>query len=124
MLIAGRSFTEPAGLLPSSLPSTTLPRRRGGAGQALQAHQRRVADGVFEGLVWFALWPLSSGRFMPWQVLSYGFLHGDVGHLFFNMLGLWMFGAELERLWGRTRYLQFIGGPCCQPPPRSCWSRR
>lgn len=58
---------------------------------------------------WLALWPVSSGRFMPWQVLSYGLLHGDVGHLFFNMLGLWMFGAELERLWGRTRYLQYIG---------------
>ena len=58
--------------------------------------------------LWFALWPLDSGRFYPWQVLSYAFLHGDIGHLFFNMLGLWMFGAELERLWGRNRYLQFL----------------
>lgn len=55
----------------------------------------------------FALWPLGSGRFMPWQVVSYGFLHGSFGHLFFNMLGLWMFGAELERMWGGKRYLQF-----------------
>ncbi len=55
----------------------------------------------------FALWPLGSGRFMPWQVVSYGFLHGSFGHLFFNMLGLWMFGAELERIWGGKRYLQF-----------------
>jgi membrane associated rhomboid family serine protease len=55
----------------------------------------------------FALWPLGSGRFMPWQVVSYGFLHGSFGHLFFNMLGLWMFGAELERTWGGKRYLQF-----------------
>ena len=38
---------------------------------------------------------------MPWQVVSYAFLHGDVLHLFFNMLGLWMFGSELERLWGQ-----------------------
>jgi membrane associated rhomboid family serine protease len=45
---------------------------------------------------------------MPWQVLSYALLHGDTAHLFFNMLGLWMFGAELERLWGRNRYLQFM----------------
>jgi len=58
--------------------------------------------------VWFALWPLGSGRFMPWQVLSYAFLHGNTMHLFFNMLGLWMFGAELERLWGQRRYLQFL----------------
>jgi len=56
----------------------------------------------------FALWPLSSGRFWPWQVLSYGFLHGDTMHLFFNMLGLWMFGSELERLWGTRRYLQML----------------
>jgi membrane associated rhomboid family serine protease len=54
----------------------------------------------------FALWPLGHG-FMPWQVVSYAFLHGSVGHLFFNMLGLWMFGAELERVWGRNRFIQF-----------------
>jgi membrane associated rhomboid family serine protease len=57
---------------------------------------------------WFGLWPLTSGQFMPWQVVSYGFLHGDATHLLFNMLGLWMFGSELERLWGRNRYLQFL----------------
>jgi membrane associated rhomboid family serine protease len=59
---------------------------------------------------WFtdalALWPLGHG-FLPWQVVSYAFLHGSLGHLFFNMLGLWMFGSELERLWGPRRYLQF-----------------
>jgi membrane associated rhomboid family serine protease len=55
----------------------------------------------------FALWPLSSQFFMPWQVGTYSFLHGGIGHLFFNMLGLWMFGSELERLWGPKRYLQF-----------------
>jgi membrane associated rhomboid family serine protease len=55
----------------------------------------------------FALWPVGSGRFMPWQLVSYGFLHGSIGHLFFNMLGLWMFGSELERIWGGKRYLQF-----------------
>lgn len=54
----------------------------------------------------FALWPLGQG-FMPWQVVSYGFLHGGIGHLFFNMLGLWMFGAELERIWGQKRFIQF-----------------
>ncbi len=54
----------------------------------------------------FALWPLGHG-FLPWQVVTYAFLHGSVGHLFFNMLGLWMFGSELERVWGQKRYLQF-----------------
>ncbi|MBX3637904.1 MAG: rhomboid family intramembrane serine protease, partial [Rubrivivax sp.] len=57
---------------------------------------------------WFALFPLGSGNFGPWQVVTYAFLHGGVGHLFFNMLGLWMFGSELERLWGGRRYLQFL----------------
>ncbi len=59
-----------------------------------------------EGL--FALWPIASGNFMPWQVLTYAFLHGDILHLFFNMLGLWMFGSELERLWGQKRFIQFL----------------
>ncbi len=56
----------------------------------------------------FALWPIGSGNFLPWQLVSYAFLHGGVGHLFFNMLGLWMFGSELERLWGQQRYWQFL----------------
>ena len=59
---------------------------------------------------WFtralALWPLGGG-FLPWQVVSYAFLHGSITHLFFNMLGLWMFGSDLERLWGPKRFVQF-----------------
>jgi len=58
--------------------------------------------------LWLALWPLGTGRFMPWQPVTYAFLHGDTWHLFFNMLGLWMFGSELERLWGSRRYGQFL----------------
>ena len=54
----------------------------------------------------FALWPIGP-NFMPWQVVTYAFLHGDFFHLFFNMLGLWMFGAELERIWGTKRFIQF-----------------
>ena len=54
----------------------------------------------------FALWPLGNG-FLPWQVVTYAFLHGSFNHLFFNMLGLWMFGTELERLWGPKRFMQF-----------------
>ena len=61
-----------------------------------------------EGLL--ALWSLPSGNFYPWQLVSYAFLHGSIEHLFFNMLGLWMFGADLERLWGRSRFLQFLLG--------------
>jgi membrane associated rhomboid family serine protease len=57
---------------------------------------------------WFALWPVSSPYFYPWQVFTYAFLHNGVMHLFFNMFGLWMFGSELEMLWGQKRYLNFL----------------
>ena len=56
---------------------------------------------------WVALWPLGSGLFMPWQVGTYAFLHGGLPHLAFNMFGLWMFGSELERLWGARRLAVF-----------------
>jgi membrane associated rhomboid family serine protease len=52
----------------------------------------------------FALWPWGT-EFWPWQLLTYMFLHGGFGHLFFNMLALWMFGMELENLWGSRRFL-------------------
>jgi membrane associated rhomboid family serine protease len=55
-----------------------------------------------------ALWPIGSGHFWPWQLVTYGFLHGGEVHLFFNMLGLWMFGSELELLWGQKRFLIFM----------------
>jgi len=42
-----------------------------------------------------------------WQLVSYMFLHAGLAHLFFNMIGLWMFGAELERTWGTRKFLQF-----------------
>jgi membrane associated rhomboid family serine protease len=44
-----------------------------------------------------------------WQVLSYVFLHDPAGplHILFNMLMLWMFGGELERLWGGRAFLRF-----------------
>jgi membrane associated rhomboid family serine protease len=75
----------------------------------------------------FQLWPLglpdvyaANGiGFMPWQLLTYGFLHGSLGHLLFNMLALLMFGAQLELLWGNRRYLTYylvcvVGAGLCQ----------
>ncbi len=68
---------------------------------------------------YFALQPFEwftsrMATFMPWQLLSYQFLHGnfvnfDSGffHLFFNMFGLWMFGQELEQIWGGKKFLIF-----------------
>lgn len=53
----------------------------------------------------FALWPLHAG-FMPWQVVTYAFLHASLSHFAFNMLGLWMFGKELEVWLGRQVILR------------------
>ena len=65
-------------------------------------------EAFLETMALTALWPLNSGRFQIWQPLTYAFLHGDALHLFFNMLGLWMFGSELETIWGRGRYLMLL----------------
>jgi membrane associated rhomboid family serine protease len=77
----------------------------------------------------FMLWPLQAGGdmvssgvgFMPWQLLSYGFMHdtGNFAHLLFNMLALLMFGAPLEYTWGNRRFLAYYlvcvaGAGLCQ----------
>jgi membrane associated rhomboid family serine protease len=46
-------------------------------------------------------------RFTVWQLVTYMFLHGGFFHIIFNMLALWMFGAELERIWGTRYFLKF-----------------
>jgi membrane associated rhomboid family serine protease len=51
-----------------------------------------------------ALWPVGT-NFWPWQLFTYMFLHGGFSHLFFNMLALWMFGMELENVWGSKKFL-------------------
>ncbi len=56
---------------------------------------------------WFALQPILGDEFMPWQMLSYQFMHGGFTHLLFNMFALWMFGSELESIWGARRFLTF-----------------
>ncbi|MEZ5729035.1 MAG: rhomboid family intramembrane serine protease [Burkholderiaceae bacterium] len=55
----------------------------------------------------FALWPLDTGLFRPWQLVSYAFLHGGLTHLAFNLFGVWMFGSDLERVWGPRRFAAF-----------------
>lgn len=57
-------------------------------------------------ILWAALWPLGP-HFMPWQIISYAFLHGNLTHLLFNMFGVYMFGADIERIWGSRRYLNY-----------------
>ena len=72
-----------------------------------------------EALRLFALWPLSTPSqmslgqlsiatgFEPWQLISYGFLHGGWAHLFFNMFAFYMFGLPIERAWGTQRFVVF-----------------
>jgi membrane associated rhomboid family serine protease len=64
-----------------------------------------VFPNVMLGL--FALWPLHSQLFEPWQVLTYAFLHDphNLWHIFLNMFALWMFGRALEQYWGARRFV-------------------
>lgn len=55
----------------------------------------------------FALYSVLSAKFLPYQFISYMFLHSNFGHLFGNMFGLFMFGPLLERMWGSKRFLIF-----------------
>ncbi len=56
---------------------------------------------------WFALHTWQSPWFKPWQIVTHMFMHGDIGHIFFNMFALWMFGSVLENLWGAKRFVVF-----------------
>ena len=55
----------------------------------------------------FALHTWQSDLFKPWQFITHLFMHGSIGHIFGNMLALWMFGSILENLWGPKRFLIF-----------------
>src|SRR5437763_2474519 len=57
----------------------------------------------------FALWPPGGfeSRFEPWQLVTYSFLHANLAHIFCNMLALYMFGGEIENLFGSRFYAQY-----------------
>tara|TARA_Y100001970_G_scaffold263236_1_gene348497 strand:+ start:496 stop:1323 length:828 start_codon:yes stop_codon:yes gene_type:complete len=55
--------------------------------------------GLVPKLVWSEL--------MIWQPITYIFFHGGVWHVLINMFVLWMFGSELERLWGKSQFIRF-----------------
>jgi len=46
-------------------------------------------------------------KFAIWQLVTYMFLHSGFMHILWNMLALWMFGTEIERIWGTARFLRF-----------------
>lgn len=55
---------------------------------------------------WFALNPITF-LWKPWQLVTYMFMHGGIGHLFFNMYTLFIFGSVLENIWGTKKFLTF-----------------
>ena len=55
--------------------------------------------GLVPKLVW--------SEFMIWQPFTYLFFHGGIWHVLINMFVLWMFGSELERIWGKGHFLKF-----------------
>ena len=64
------------------------------------------AEGLFFplfGLVPRMVW----SELMIWQPFTYLFFHGGIWHVLINMFVLWMFGSELERLWGKNHFLKF-----------------
>ncbi|HYC09042.1 MAG TPA: rhomboid family intramembrane serine protease [Steroidobacteraceae bacterium] len=67
----------------------------------------KVAPDLMLGL--FALWPLHTPLFRPWQLISYAFLHdpANLAHIFFNMFALFMFGRALESYWGARRFVLY-----------------
>jgi membrane associated rhomboid family serine protease len=68
-----------------------------------------LAQTFIPGLTWtFGLMPGAVvHEFRLWQLVTYMFLHGGPWHILFNMLALWMFGTELERIWGTRYFLKF-----------------
>lgn len=61
--------------------------------------------------VWFALWPIGTNfdpGFGVWQLMTYGFLHADFAHLFFNMFAVFMFGSQIEMVFGQRWYLSYF----------------
>jgi membrane associated rhomboid family serine protease len=55
----------------------------------------------------FALHHYKAEVFRPYQIVTHMFMHGGIFHLLFNMFALWMFGTNIERVWGPKRFLIF-----------------
>lgn len=49
----------------------------------------------------------TSDFFRPYQLVTYMFMHASIGHLFFNMFAVYMFGPPVEQLWGAKKFLTY-----------------
>lgn len=56
---------------------------------------------------WLGLHYFASPLFEPWQLITHMFMHGGLGHLALNMIGLFMLGPPLEYRWGSQRFLTY-----------------
>ena len=56
---------------------------------------------------YLGLYYIDSPKFQPYQLATHFFMHAGIGHLFFNMFALVMFGSQLEKVWGPKRFLFF-----------------
>ena len=56
---------------------------------------------------WFAMYFPQNDLFQPWQVITHMFMHGNVQHILFNMLALWMFGTAVEQVYGKKKFIFF-----------------
>lgn len=57
---------------------------------------------------YLGLHQIQSPDFRPHQLITHLFMHGNIGHIFFNMFALWMFGNQLENVWGGKRFLIYF----------------
>jgi len=76
---------------------------------ALQIFDRMAGEPFITGK--FGLTPvLVTQNYYVWQLVTYIFLHDTSNflHILFNMLGLWMFGSDLERLWGSREFTKYF----------------
>ncbi|WP_353777741.1 rhomboid family intramembrane serine protease [Winogradskyella sp. 3972H.M.0a.05] len=53
----------------------------------------------------FALYFPKSDLFQPWQIITHMFMHGNLMHILFNMLALWMFGTAVEQVFGKKKFI-------------------
>src|SRR4051794_15813737 len=71
---------------------------------------QQTADQFMGGNVtyWLGLVPSEFVlKFRFWQIFTYAFLHGDVMHLFLNLMMLAFIGGELEAAWGTAKFLRY-----------------
>ncbi len=66
-----------------------------------------ILDSFINFHYYLDLYPMYTEAFQPHQIITYMFMHANFMHLFFNMLGIYIFGVALEAEWGSKRFLNF-----------------